>query len=168
VFAISLNELVMRRALVILTTPVNWVLKLFRRAPIGETHIKQFVHSYHTLIELFRKHPKKAWRPLADAIGCVGVEIVSIMIVFLAIGQLVNPGVIGAGYVFAMIFSVLSVFTSGVGAYEATMVAVFVALGQSFEVSLSVTAVYRLIALWLFIPFGLIYYKRQTLDDKPE
>jgi len=168
IFAISLNELIMRRALMIMTTPVNWILKLFRRAPIGDTHIKQFVHGYHTLIELFRKHPKKAWRPLADAIGCVGVEIISIMIVFLAIGQLVNPGVVAAGYVFAMIFSVLSIFTNGVGAYEATMVAVFVALGVSFEVGLSVTAVYRLIAMWLFIPVGLIYYKRQTLDSKPE
>jgi hypothetical protein len=41
---------------------------------------------------------------------------------------------------------------------------VAVALGIPFNLAFGVTAVYRLIALWLFIPIGLYFYKRQTID----
>ena len=87
-------------------------------------------------------------------------------VVFLAFGKVVNPGVVGAAYVLALLSSALSFFTSGVGAYEATMVAVFVALGVSFNVAFSVTAIYRLIAFWLFIPLGLYFYKGHALDEE--
>ena len=50
--------------------------------------------------------------------------------------------------------------------YEATMVAVEVALGIPFGLAFSVTTIYRLMALWLFIPVGLWFYKRQVLDDE--
>jgi uncharacterized membrane protein YbhN (UPF0104 family) len=46
------------------------------------------------------------------------------------------------------------------------MVATFVALGQPLGLSLSVTLVYRTIALWLFLPVGLYFYKRDTIDGK--
>ncbi|MEI7818601.1 MAG: lysylphosphatidylglycerol synthase transmembrane domain-containing protein [bacterium] len=165
VFAISLNETIMQKVLYISTRPINWLLKLIKRPAIGEVHIERFVSGYHDLIELFQASPRRAVQPFLDALICILVEVLSIMVVFLAFGVVINPGVAAAGYIFAMMFSLLSIFTNGVGAYEATMVAVFVALGQPLELSISVTAVYRLIAMWLFIPYGLWFYKQQMLDS---
>ena len=170
VFALSLNELVLTKALFVATRPANWVMKLLKRPVITEAHIKRFEDGYHDLVDLFRAQPRTAVRPFMDALMTIAVEIVSISIIFLAFGKLVNPAVVGMAYILAMVFSIASIFTNGVGAYEATMVAAFTALGQPLELSLSVTALYRLIAMWLFIPFGLYYYRHQTvvMPDREE
>jgi uncharacterized protein (TIRG00374 family) len=166
VIAMTLNPHLFERVLFYATRPINWVLKLLRKGKIGERQTTQFVDGYRTLIELFAKDPRRALRPLSDALLCIMFEVLSIFIVFLAFGQVVNPGMVGAAYVFALLMSSLSFFTSGVGMYEATMVAVEVALGVPFGLAFSVTTIYRLMALWLFIPVGLWFYKRQVLDDE--
>lgn len=163
--AMTLNPRLFERVLFYATRPINWVLKLLRKGRIGERQTTQFVDGYRTLIELFAQDPRRALRPLGDALMCISFEILSIFIVFLAFGQLVNPGMVGAAYIFALLMSTLSFFTSGVGMYEATMVAVMVALGVPFGLAFSVTTIYRLLALWMFIPVGLWFYKRQVLDE---
>lgn len=164
VIAVTLNPKLFERLLYILTRPINWFLKLIHRGTIDSKQTQQFVDGYQSLIELFATNPRQAIRPFTDALLCIVFEVVSIFIVYLAFGHWVNPGAVGASYVFALMLSGLSFFTSGVGLYEATMVAVAVALGVPFQLAFGVTAVYRLIALWLFIPIGLYFYKRQTID----
>lgn len=164
VIAVTLNPRLFERLLFIMTRPINWLLKLIRKGAIDERQTKRFVDGYTSLIELFSTDPRQAIRPFTDALLCIGFEVLSIYIVFLAFGNWVNPGAVGASYVFALLLSGLSFFTSGIGMYEATMVAVAVALGIPFNLAFGVTAVYRLIALWLFIPIGLYFYKRQTID----
>lgn len=166
--AITLNEVVFEKVLYILTRPINWGLKLLKRPPLKEQAINRFVESFQDLVHLFAANPRRAVRPFLDALLCIGFEILSIMIVFLAFGELINPGVIGAAYIFALLLSVLSFFTSGVGVYEAIMVAVMVALGVRFDLAFSVTALYRIVALWLFIPVGLYFYKKLALDTNKE
>jgi len=163
---VTLNPFLFKKLLFILTRPANWILKLVKRDMLNETHINRFVDSYHDLITMFSKHPRRAIRPLLDAFLCIVFEMASIFVIFLAFGEFVNPGIIGGAYVLALIASALSVFTAGVGVYEATMVAIFVALGVSFGLAFSVTTVYRLIAFWLFIPVGLYFYKRHALDEE--
>ncbi len=167
VIAVTLNPKLFENVLFVLTRPINWLLKLIRKGSISQKQTRQFVKGYKSLIELFAKHPKQAVRPFLDALLCIIFEVLSILIVYLAFGVLVNPGVAGAAYIFALLLSGLSFFTSGVGLYEATMVGVSVALGVPFTAAFGATAVYRLIALWLFIPVGLYFYKRQTVD-KPD
>lgn len=163
--AITLNQTIFHRVLYILTRPINWVLKILKRPAIGSKQIQSFVDGFNDLVVIFLKHPHKAVRVFFDALLCVFAEVLSISIVFLAFGQFVNPGVIGAAYIFALLLSVLSIFTAGVGVYEATMVGVFVALGLPFSLAFSVTALYRIVALWLFLPVGLYFYKKQTIDE---
>lgn len=162
--ALTLNEWLLEKVLFIVTRPINWVLKLIKKGSLSEKEVERFVTGFHELVQLFSRQPREGLRPFLDALACIGCEVLSIFIVYLAFGELVNPGMIGAAYVFALLFSTLSFFTSGVGLYEATMVAVSVALGVPLSLAISVTAVYRLVALWLFIPIGLLLYKRQTLD----
>lgn len=164
VIAMTLNPKLFEDFLFIVTRPINWFLKLIRKGAITQRQTKQFVDGYRSLIELFAAHPKQAVRPFADALLCIVFEVLSIFVVYLAFGVFVNPGVAGTAYVFALLMSGLSFFTSGVGLYEATMVGVSVALGVPFAAAFGATAVYRLVALWLFIPIGLYFYKRQTVD----
>ncbi len=163
--AITLNQTIFNRVLYILTRPINWALKILKRPAIGPKEIQRFVDGFNDLVQVFLKRPRKAAQVFLDALLCVFAEVLSISIVFLAFGQLVNPGIIGAAYIFALLLSVLSIFTAGVGVYEATMVGVFVALGLPFNLAFSVTALYRIVALWLFIPVGLYFYKKQTIDE---
>jgi uncharacterized membrane protein YbhN (UPF0104 family) len=46
------------------------------------------------------------------------------------------------------------------------MVSILVGLGLSFDLSFSASIVFRIIALWLFLPVGLYFYKRTMLDGK--
>lgn len=165
ILALTLNEKIFQKILFIITRPINWILKLFKRPPLGEKQIDQFVDGFHDLVELFTDKPRRMIQPFIDAWLTIVFEVLSIMIVFLAFGSFVNPGVIGAAYIFALLLSAVSVLTSGVGVYEATMVGVFVGLGVPFDLAFSVTAIYRIAALWLFIPIGFYFYQRQTLNS---
>jgi uncharacterized protein (TIRG00374 family) len=96
----------------------------------------------------------------------MGFDLVSLYMVFIAFGVYPNPGVIIAAYLIALGLSVLSVFTSGIGVFEISMVSILVGLGLSFDLSFSASIVFRIIALWLFLPVGLYFYKRTMLDGK--
>lgn len=165
IIAITINPRLFERALFVLTRPMNWILKLFKRGTLGAVQTRRFVDSYRRLVDLLLASPRHFLRMIGFAWLCIICEMASITLVFLALDQVINPGVAGVMYVFALILSVASVFTSGVGVYEATMIATAVALGIPFQVAFSVTTIYRLIALWLFIPVGLIFYKRQAVDE---
>lgn len=146
------------------TRPVNVVLSKFKRDTLSAKNIDSFITDFYSAIDYITKHHLKLKWPITATIAYIVFEVTSIYIVFLAFGIVVNPGVVIAGYIIALVLSLASFFTGGIGVYEATMVATFVALGQPFALSLSVVTIYRLVALWLFIPLGLYYYKRSMID----
>jgi len=148
------------------TRPINAVLHLVRRNALSKERVERFVNDFYDSIKHMNMNKKHVRMPIAWVFLQLFFEILSVYVVFAAFNQLVNPGVVIAGYSLAVLFSMASLFTAGVGVYEATMVATFVALGQPLGLSLSVTLVYRTIALWLFLPVGLYFYKRETLDRK--
>jgi uncharacterized protein (TIRG00374 family) len=146
--------------------PINAVLHVVKRDALSKERVERFMDDFYGSISHMRRHKARVRRPIMWVLAGLFFEIASVYVVFLAFGQLVNPGVVIAGYSLAILFSMASFFTAGVGVYEATMVATFVALGQPLGLSLSVTLVYRTIALWLFLPIGLYFYKRETIDGK--
>jgi uncharacterized protein (TIRG00374 family) len=148
------------------TRPINTVLHFVKRNALGKERLDRFFDDFYGSIAHMRADKARVRRPIMWAFAGLFFEIASVYIVFVAFGQFVNPGVVIAGYSLAILFSMASFFTAGVGVYEATMVATFVALGQPLGLSLSVTLVYRTIALWLFLPVGLYFYKRDTIDGK--
>lgn len=146
------------------TRPVNAILTRFKRHTLSAENIDKFITDFYGALDYITKNHLKLKKPIAATIAYIIFEVTSVYIVFLAFGVVVNPGVVIAGYIIALVFSLASFFTGGIGVYEATMVATFVALGQPFALSFSVVTIYRLIALWLFVPLGLYYYKRSMID----
>lgn len=155
-----------KRLMYWLTRPINAVLKRFKHDTLSAKNVESFINDFYDTLSYISKNHLQLRSPILAVMAYVFFEVLSIYIVFLAFGALVNPGVVIAGYVLALVFSLASIFTGGIGVYEATMVATFVALGQPFALSLPVVTVYRLIALWLFIPLGLYYYKKSMIDKK--
>ncbi len=147
---------------------VGWVNRLatglFRRKkPL--LLAEQVAHFFHEFYEgyHFLLAEKGQWRrPLLFALGGNLAEVLTVYIVFLAFGQVINPGIVIAGYTLANIISIVSVVSGGVGLYEATMVGSFTALGIPFTTAFSVVLVYRFLNLAVFLPVGFYYYRRQV------
>lgn len=148
--------------------PVNRFMRLIRKRVFGRERISRFLEQMHSSIVFLRHNYKVLGKPFFYTCMMIVWDIVTIYIVFLAFGKVINPGIVIAGYVIALITSLASVVTAGIGVYEAGMVATFVGLNIPFDVAFAVTIVYRSIALWLFMPVGLYFYKRTLLGEKPK
>jgi len=146
--------------------PLNKILSLVRKRILGRNRIKNFIEKLHESMLFLRDNRDRLGRPLLYTSLMIFFDLMTIYIVFLAFGQIINPGIVIAGYVIALITSLVSVVTAGIGVYEAGMVATFVGLNIPFDIAFAVTIVYRIVSLWLFIPVGLLFYKRTLLDKK--
>ncbi|MDQ5943482.1 MAG: Flippase-like protein [Patescibacteria group bacterium] len=146
--------------------PLNKILSLVRKRILGRSRIKNFIEKLHESMLFLRDNRDKLGKPLLYTSLMILFDLMTIYIVFLAFGQIINPGIVIAGYVIALITSLVSVVTAGIGVYEAGMVATFVGLNIPFDIAFAVTIVYRIVSLWLFIPIGLLFYKRTLLDKK--
>lgn len=147
-----------------LVQPINFFFKVFKKPAVTRDSITKFIDEFYDQAKFLLRSRDQLKGPLGYCLLGGIAELLSIYVVFLAFGKAVNPGIVIAGYSLAMLSSFSSVFTSGVGVYEAAMVATFVALGLPFALSASVVLVYRFIAFWLFLPVGLYFYKRTTVD----
>jgi uncharacterized protein (TIRG00374 family) len=145
--------------------PINWIMRKARRRPFGKARIRQFLTQMHDSLEFLRSHRSRLYKPLLSVLIMTILDMAGLYIVFIAFGKFVNPGVVITGYVIALLASLASVLTSGIGAYEAAMITTFVGLGLSFDVAFSVTLTYRVVTLWMFLPVGLLFYKRALIDE---
>jgi len=145
--------------------PINWLLRIFRKRPYGKKRIGKFIDQLHESVTFLKSNYASLGKPFYYACMMIVWDIATIYVVFLAFGKVVNPGIVIAAYVIALITSMASVVTAGVGVYEAGMVATFVGLNIPFDLAFSITIIYRFIALWLFLPIGLYFYKRTMLDE---
>lgn len=162
---ITFNRKMAERLALWAVQPVNHILRRLHRRKLTRHRVISVLDEFYQVIGRFMADPLYYRKPILYASLNTICDIATIYVVFLAFHNLANPSVVITGYVLALIASAMSIFTSGVGIYEATMAAVFVSLGVPFTLAFSVTVVYRLIALWLFIPVGLIFYKRSMLDE---
>ncbi len=148
-----------------LTRPMNWLLKKFKRNALEKAQFHELINKFYaTLLEF-----KNDWRLLVGPFWwcfvTLSIDILSLYTVFVAFGVYPNPGVVIAAFLVALVASLASIATSGIGVIEIGMVTILVGLGMSFDISFSAVIVYRVISLWLFLPFGLYYYKRTMLDE---
>lgn len=114
-----------------------------------------------------KNHTNKMRRPLLYALSANLTEVLVIYMVYVAFGQLVNPGAIIIAYAVANFAGLVSVLPGGVGIYEALMTGVLAAGGISPALSLPVTVMYRVLNMGLQLPPGYILYQR-ALHHPPE
>lgn len=161
-----LNRRVFEKFAYYLTRPTNWVLKKFHRNSLGKDQLHELISKLYETLKEFKNDWRLLIKPFWWCFITLVIDIASLYLVFIAFGVAPNPGVVIAAFLIALLASLLSVFTSGIGIYEIGMVSILVGLGLTFDVSFSAAIVYRILALWLFIPIGLYFYKRTMLDEK--
>ena len=161
-----LNRKLFTRIAYFLTRPFNWFLKKFKRNSLSREQLMGLINQFYDTMRVYRKDWHKLLRPYMWCFLSLVIDIASLYLVFVAFGVYPNIGVILAAFLVAMVLSLVSVFTAGIGVFELSMVSILVGLGMSFDVSFSASIVYRFIALWLFLPIGLYFYKKAMLDEK--
>lgn len=87
-------------------------------------------------------------------------EIVSIYIVFMAFGHMVNFGAVILAYGVANFAGLVSVLPGGVGVYEFLMTAVLATAGVPVGLSIPVIIMYRVLNTLIQVPPGYILYQR--------
>ena len=166
VVALLLNRHIAEKVTFYLTRPTNWILKKFKRNSLEREQLHELNSRFYETLGEFRGNWRMLMGPFIWCFVSMGFDLLSLYMVFIAFGVYPNPGVIIAAYLIALAASVLSVFTSGIGVFEIGMVSILVGLGLSFDLSFSASITFRIIALWLFLPIGLYFYKRTIIDGK--
>jgi uncharacterized protein (TIRG00374 family) len=122
--------------------------------------LSEFYEDYHELLSHKARWPSLVWWSLGGNIA----EVATVYVVFLGFGQIVNPGIVITGYTLAIIASVGGILVNGLGVYEAGMIGTFAALGIPFALAFAVVLVYRILNMGLFLPVGLIYYRKHLKE----
>jgi uncharacterized protein (TIRG00374 family) len=133
-----------------------------KKPPVTIEQFNRFFDEFYEGYEFLLAERGQWIKPLLYTLGGSVAEIATVYIVFLAFGQVINLGVVIAGYTLANVISVVSVVTGGVGLYEATMVGAYAALGIPLPTALSVVLVYRFLNFAVFLPVGFFYYRKQV------
>lgn len=112
-----------------------------------------------------KKTIKKKTVYLSFAIIAVGYifRLGVIAMTFLALGNILNPGVLITGYFLASFLSTMSYVRLGV--YEASMAGIFTALGINYNLALTATLLYRLVSFWFSMIIGFFCF-RHLIDHK--
>jgi hypothetical protein len=122
-----------------------------------------FHANYSTIMNSRQQLHKPFWYALLANV----TEVLSIYVVFLAFGHVVNIGAVILAYAVANFAGLISVLPGGVGIYEALMTAILATTGVPASVSLPVIVTYRVLNTLIQLPPGYyLYQKTLTRDGK--
>lgn len=93
-------------------------------------------------------------------------EVITIYVVYMAFGELVNIGAVILAYAIANFAGLVSVLPGGVGIYEGLMTLTLSATGVPSRLSLPVTIMYRVLSTCLQLPFGYYLYNKNLSKKK--
>ena len=151
-----------------LTRGINRVIHFVRpRHPetIKIDSVRQAFTELHENYQLLRKNVQSLRTPLAFATLSNVAEVAAIWSVFLAFGEVINPGAVIIAYAVANFAGLISVLPGGIGIYEALMTGVFAAAGVSAGISLPVVIAFRVVSMGIQLPAGYFFYQRNLQDD---
>jgi uncharacterized protein (TIRG00374 family) len=154
----------------LLTRAVNKLIHLVRPSSPETFSIERAEYIFNELHEnylLFRKNPAALKKPLVYAFFADLTEVLSVYVVFLGFGHLVNFGAVILAYAVANLSGVISVLPGGSGIYEALMTGVLVVAGVPAALALSVTVAYRVLSMLIQMLPGYYFYNR-TLNRAPK
>lgn len=130
------------------------------RLPDGERRVGRFLEEFYRGYNLLRGNFRAMLPAFGWSVIYIVVEILTLWLVFLAFGRVVNPGVVIAAYTLSNIASIAGGLIASIGVFEASMVGALVALGASFSLAFSVTLVYRILNMLIGLPPGVYFYRK--------
>ena len=152
-----------------ITKIINKLIQLIRPKHPETINVKRaragFIHLHENYLELRRKY-KQLSKPGGYGLISNILEVTTIYTVFLAFGEVVNPGAAIIAYAVANFAGLVSVLPGGVGIYEALMTAVLATAGVSPALSIPAIIMYRIITMATQLPIGYYYYHK-FINESP-
>lgn len=124
-------------------------------AKVEETFLE--LHEDYLLMRANRAKTQQAvlWITLA-----VLAEMAVLYLIFVAHGVWINPGAVVIALVIANSAGLIAALPGGLGVYEPLMTAIFIAVGISPALAISVTLVFRILSLLLSLITGYLFYHK--------
>ena len=165
------NESRIKSFVAFLPRSVNYLMRCLpgrkhKRDFINITRIEAVLSELHTDYLGISKNISCLKAPFIYALLTNLFELITIYIVYIAFGQLVNPGAIILAYAIANFAGLVAILPGGIGIYESLMVAVLTATGVEQGLAISATLVYRVINLLVFVPLGFTLYQLALMKGK--
>jgi hypothetical protein len=127
---------------------------------INTEHVRVLLEDMHDNYVLMSKDWRLLKRPFFWALMANFWEVMTIYVVYMAFGQLVNVGAVILGYAIANFAGLVSVLPGGIGIYEGLMTLTLSATGVPSRLSLPVTIMYRVLNTVLQVPAGYYLYHK--------
>ncbi len=154
-----------------ITRVINRVIHILRPNRPETINVERARAAFTELNENFqnlRSNPRLLKKPILFSLAATSAEILTIYTVYLAFGELVNPGAIILAYGIANFAGLVSVLPGGVGVYEALMTAVLAAAGVPAHIALPATITYRVISMMLQLTPGYFFYHKSLREPSVE
>ena len=123
---------------------------------------EDFHHNYKLLRSSLPKLKAAFWYSLL----AIFTEILSVYVVFIAFGHIINVGAVILAYGVANFAGLVSVLPGGVGVYEFLMAAVMATAGVPAALSVPVIVMYRVINTIIQIPPGYYLYQKHLASRR--
>lgn len=129
---------------------------------------REVFNDFHDNYQLLRASLPQLKAPFWWAVMMNLTEVLSIYIVFLAFGEVVNIGAIILAYGVANFAGLISVLPGGVGIYEFLMTAVLATAGVPASVSIPVIVMYRVLSTLIQVPPGYYLYQKNLSNSQKQ
>lgn len=134
---------------------------------INVARAREVFNDLHNNYIQIRSNYAQLKQPLFYSLMANLAEVGVIYLVYIAFGELVNPGAIIIAYAVANFAGLISVVPGGIGVYEALMTGVLAAGGVPPRLSLPVTVMYRVVNMTIQLIPGYFFYQR-ALHERAE
>lgn len=152
-----------------LSDGLNKLVRFFRpksQGVVDVARVRLVFEDLHENYMLMRRNPQLLKGPLLWALMANIWEVVSIYIVYVAFGEMVNIGAVILAYAVANFAGLVSVLPGGVGVYEGLMTLTLSATGVPSRLSLPVTVMYRVLNTLIQVPPGWYFYQQAINQSK--
>lgn len=141
---------------------LNYVFRYFKKGKdvIKMSKVEATLEELHEDYKVLSKDMRLIKWLLVWALLINVAEILTIYVVYVAFGSLINPGALVIAYAVANFAGLVAVLPGGVGIYEGLMTAVLAGAGVPKALALSATVLYRILTMVLFLPVGYVFYSR--------
>lgn len=149
---------------------IDKIVKIFNKNKeplVGRKRIEKIMREFHDGYSMIiRERGRLGW-PFIYALLVNFLEVTTLYLIFLSLGQVLNPGVVIIAYAVANSLGGISLVPGDFGIYEVAMVTVLSIVGIPLAVALSATLLYRVLNKALVLPFGFLFYS-QFVSKIPE
>jgi hypothetical protein len=147
---------------------VNFIAKIFKRdkktSIINIAKVESTLDDLHDDYVELRKDMNLVYTLLKWTLLVNFSEVLTVYMVYVAFGELINPGALIIAYAVANFAGLVAILPGGVGIYEGLMTATLAAAGVPKALALSATVIYRVLSIIFFIPIGYYFYHKALIS----